>query len=67
MFLTPDELAYLTGFKRPSHQVRWLSRAGMKFAIGGDGQIKVLKAELERYMLSGPVKQTEPRLRIAGL
>ena len=67
MLLSPAELADLTGLKRPSAQVRWLSRAGMRYAIGGDGQIKVLKAEVERYMLSGPVRQTEPRLRIAGL
>ena len=28
MFLTPDELADLTGLKRPSAQFRWLDRAG---------------------------------------
>ena len=67
MLLSPAELVDLTGLKRPSAQVRWLARVGMKFAIGGDGQIKVLKAEVERYMLGGPVRQTEPRLRIAGL
>ena len=66
MFLTPTELIELTGFQRPSAQVRWLSRAGMRFAIGGDGAVKVLKAEVERYMLGGPVKR-EPRLRVAGL
>jgi hypothetical protein len=66
MFLTAEQLIEVTGFRRPSAQVRWLSRAGMKFAIGGDGQIKVLRAELERYMLSGPVKQ-EPHLRLVGL
>jgi hypothetical protein len=66
MFLTAEQLIEVTGFRRPSAQVRWLSRAGMKFAIGGDGQIKVLRAELERYMLSGPVKR-EPHLRLVGL
>jgi len=66
VFLSQEELRDLTGLVRASAQVRWLSRAGMRFAIGGDGAVKVLKAEVERYLLSGPVKR-EPHLRVAGL
>lgn len=67
MFLQADELIALTGRRRPSAQVRWLTLSGMRFAIGGDGQVKVLRAEVERYMLSGPVAKREPHLRTAGL
>ena len=66
MFLSAAELIELTGRRRASAQVRWLVRAGMRFALSGDGAVKVLKAEVERYLLSGPVKR-EPHLRVAGL
>ena len=67
MLLSAAELADLTGRKRPSAQARWLAGAGMRFVLGADGRPRVLRAEVERYMLSGPVKQIEPRLRIASL
>jgi hypothetical protein len=66
MFLTPTELADLTGLVRASAQVRWLARAGMRFVLAADGHPRVLRAEVERAMLSGPVKR-EPRVRVAGL
>ena len=66
MFLTPAELADLTGRTRPSAQIRWLSRAGMRYAIGADGGIKVLRAEVEQYLLSGPVQTREPVLRLVN-
>ena len=64
MLLSAGEIAELTGLKRPSAQARWLTRAGMRYAIGNDGQIKVLRAEVERYMLSGPAPTREPQLRV---
>ena len=67
MFLSPDDLSELTGLKRPSAQVRWLSRAGMRYAISADGGVRVLRAEVERYLLSGPVKPREPTLRLVNL
>ena len=41
MFLTAAELADLTGYVRPSAQVRWLRANGYRFEIGGDGLRKV--------------------------
>ena len=66
MFLSPDDLSELTGLKRPSAQARWLFRAGMRYAISADGQVRVLRAEVERMMLSGPVKAREPALRLVS-
>ena len=64
MFLSAAQIAELTGVRRPSAQARWLAKAGMRYAIGNDGQIKVLRAEVERYMLSGPAPKREPQLRV---
>lgn len=47
LFLTPDELAQLTGLQRPAAQCRWLTRNGYRFEVGGDRQPKVLRAQLE--------------------
>ena len=67
MFLTATELTELTGLKRPSAQARWLAQAGLRHVLGADGRPKVLRAEVERHMLSGPVRQAEPRLRVGSL
>ena len=32
-----------------------------------DGQVRVFRAEVERMMLSGPVKPREPALRLVNL
>ena len=67
MFLTPDELATLTGRKRASSQIRWLAQAGIRHVLAADGRPRVLRAEVERAMLGGAARQPEPRLRIASL
>ena len=66
MFLPPDELARLTGLRRPSAQVRWLAARGWRFEMDAYGRPIVLQAEAERRMLSGPVKR-EPKVRVAAL
>ena len=66
MFLSPDDLARLTGLQRPSAQLRWLAAHGWKFEVDRFGRPVVLRAEAERRMLGGPVRQ-EPRLRVASL
>lgn len=66
MFLPPDDLARLTGLKRPSAQVRWLSQHGWRFEVDAWGRPVVLREEAERRMLSGPVRR-EPKVRVAAL
>ena len=66
MFLTPDELATLTGRKRASAQLRWLSGNGLRFIVGADGRPRVLRAEVEGRLLSKRPAR-EPRVRVAVL
>ena len=66
MFLSATELADLTGYVRPSAQVRWLQEKGWPFTIGGDGQPKVLRRLVEEKLGGSPAAMTnEPRLRLA--
>jgi len=66
MFLSQTELADLTGRKRSSSQIRWLSSNGLRFVLGADGRPRVLRAEVEGRLLSKrPVR--EPRLRVGAL
>jgi hypothetical protein len=62
MFLTPDELKSLTGYVRPSAQIRWLRTRGYRFEIGGDGLPKILRSAV-LAKLGGSI--SEPRLRLA--
>lgn len=38
MFLTPDELAQLTGYKTSGRQIDWLRRHGITFTINALGR-----------------------------
>lgn len=51
MFLADQQIAELTGYKRPSAQRRWLIRNGYRFEVRGDGRPCVMVAEAERHML----------------
>ncbi|MDE3022960.1 MAG: DUF4224 domain-containing protein [Pseudomonadota bacterium] len=42
MFLTPDELVSLTGYKKAASQREWLALRGWKFEIDGHGKPVVL-------------------------
>lgn len=52
MFLTPDEIADLSGYKPQSvaHQCRWLDRHGFPFELSATGRPKVLRSYVERRM-----------------
>lgn len=47
MFLTPDELAELTGYKQASKQVAMLRQQGVPFHVNAAGHPKVARAILE--------------------
>ena len=53
MFLTADDLKSLTGYVRPTAQVRWLCRNGIRFTVNGLGETVVAAAEVERKLISG--------------
>ena len=48
MFLSHEEVARLTGYQRPSAQIRWLRKRGYRFEINGLGDPVVAIAEYTR-------------------
>lgn len=52
-FLTPDELAMLTGFRRKGRQADQLRRMGIAFYINGCGRPIVARSSIEGRA-SGP-------------
>lgn len=37
MFLTPEDMAHLTGYQRPSAQAKWLMRNGVAHYLDAKG------------------------------
>lgn len=50
MFLTPDELHDLTGYKQPARQFRWLERNGYKQQRAANGRPIVLRSHIEQRL-----------------
>ena len=59
MFLTPDELVTLTGFRRPSRQIEWLRARRIRHYVNGVGHPIVAKATI-----IGTSEPAAPRLRL---
>lgn len=47
MFLTDDELTFLTGYKLPSAQIRWLRERGWRYEENRIGRPRVARAYCE--------------------
>lgn len=62
MFLTADELSQLTGYRRPSAQIRWLRSRAVKHYVNAAGHPVVARAwlDLDRQAVPIPVR---PNLR----
>ena len=56
MFLTPDEICELTGYKQPAKQIMALRRQGVRVFVRRDGQPKVLRSALENKREPEPAK-----------
>lgn len=52
MFVTREELETITGLRQFAAQKRWLIARGWKFELNAGGRPIVLRAEMERRMLS---------------
>lgn len=67
MFLTANELTELTGYCRPSCQIRWLRQNGWPLVVGGDQRPKVLRSVLQaRLGDNPPPAANEPTLRLCA-
>ena len=62
MFMTPDEVADMTGYLRPKDQVRWLQDEKFGYVIGADGKPKVLR-QVVLARLGGHAEKKGPELR----
>jgi hypothetical protein len=60
MFLSAADLETLTGYQRPSAQVRWLRRHGWRFTVNALGQPVIALAEFNRRMVGGKSSSQEP-------
>ncbi len=66
MFMTPEEVADLTGYQKPSAQIRWLQAEKFGYVVGGDGQPKVLREVVLSRLGSVKPNKREPQLRLTG-
>ncbi len=63
MFLTAEEVSDLSGYKKPEAQIKWLTAERYGFAVGGDGQPKVLR-QVVIGRLGGIQSRKGPELRL---
>lgn len=66
MFLTPEQVQELTGYRRPSMQRMWLERSGVPYFTSRSGKPIILRSDLEQRTMprDGPPKNQ--RLRLAA-
>lgn len=61
MLLSEPDIELLTGYVRPSAQVRWLHKHGWRFTVNALGKPGVAVAEFNRRMVGGKTAtQQEP-------
>jgi hypothetical protein len=60
MFLSASDIETLTGYQRPSAQVRWLRRHGWRFTVNALGLPVIALAEFNRRMVGGKASSQEP-------
>lgn len=54
MFLGREDVEALTGRKRPSLQIRWLTERGYPFDVAADGHPTVLRSVVEKRLGEKP-------------
>ena len=53
LFLMPEEVELLTGFKLPARQVRWLHAKGWRFVVNGNRRPIVARKYAEKMLGCG--------------
>ena len=67
IFMTPDELAELTGFKSPRKQVDWLRTKGWRFEVNGNRRPIVARKYTEKMLGCGIPEDATYRPNFAAL
>jgi len=63
MFLSLEELKQLTGYIRPTAQIRWLTERGYKYDVRADGAPVVLTDEIGKRLATKQfIKRIQPDL-----
>jgi len=57
-------LEELTERVQAAAQIRWLQARGWRYEIGANGHPRVLRAEQDRHMLSGPLPRQRKTLNM---
>jgi hypothetical protein len=57
LFLTPDEVETLTGFKTPMRQVNWLRTQGWRFELNGNRKPIIARGYAEKVLGCGADEQ----------
>lgn len=60
LFLQPDEIAALTGYKRGAEQCAYLKRKGWRFEQNAAGAPRVARAYFERRMVGESTSEAPP-------
>lgn len=47
VYLTQKQIKGLTGYERPSKQIAWMKKYGLRFFVAADGRPRLLKSDLE--------------------
>ena len=63
-FLSPEQVAALTGYTRMSAQRRWLIDNELPFIEGGDGTLKVLEQTVLARLGAAQQKKKGPQLQL---
>lgn len=53
IYLSPEELLTLTGYKRPADQARWLDRNGVPYITNARGKL-VVRADMDKTAVAEP-------------
>lgn len=64
LFLTPDELIELSGYKQPRKIIAWLDEQGYRYRVNAKGWPSVLR-EVVILDLQGQTAPRRPQLRLA--
>ena len=62
MILSRDQVIELSGYRKPSCQIKWLKRQGLRFFVGADGHPRVPVSSINE-----PAKAPLPPLNFTGL
>ncbi len=56
LFLTDAEIEYMTGYKQPAAQIRWLRKFGIRHVVNAFGHPRVTRSTVEGTRKTEPAR-----------